>query len=406
MTTIGPFWTPRSEDELRTAVAGNLLVEDHYRDLKRTVDPGRSANKKIACDIAAFALDGGTIIIGVDEGDLAKGTSPSLSPVELKGLPERIESIATTAVHEPVRIATTVIVADGQPGHGYLLVHIPQSPRAPHMVDGRYYGRGNVENRVLPHEEVLRWHQLRLAGQKDVLAETRSALEGLGPRKGRDSIVVILAEPLGAPDDLLVPLIESNAWQRPVLDLMQAVARPEHRECSPNLVDAHGFGRRANGVAITTGMYNGRRWEGDGGAAEIAFHENGTLLLASERPVFTAQFQNVNPRPPDTEVVFESLIINHTDLLIRLAAVVGQQYGFTGTWRFGLIITGLRGARSYTRSAHRHGPEGEPYTADNYERATGATLLDLTDRPRAVVKSLLATLLRGLGAYREQEFTD
>ncbi|MGO4613342.1 helix-turn-helix domain-containing protein [Nocardia sp. 2YAB30] len=140
--TSGPFWTPRTEDELRTALADNLLVEVHYRDLKRTVDPGRSANKKIACDIAAFALDGGTVIIGVAEGDIATSTPPSLSPVELKGLPERIESIAVTAVHEPVRITTTVIAADGQPGRGYLLVHVPQSPRAPHMVDGRYYGRG------------------------------------------------------------------------------------------------------------------------------------------------------------------------------------------------------------------------------------------------------------------------
>ncbi|WP_309231880.1 ATP-binding protein [Nocardia sp. SYP-A9097] len=400
-TTTGPLWDPRTEEDLRAALDHGLLEETHYLDLKRTVDPGKSANRKIAADIASFALDGGTIVIGVDEG--ADGATLSLWPVELAGLPERIESIAATVVHEPVRISTTRIPAAGKPGQGYLVVRILQSPRAPHMVEGRYYGRGDKENRVLSQEEVLRLHERRLAGRTDILAETHRAIEELGPR-GNTSILVILAEPIGAPDDLLVPLTESGSWQSTVLSLVQQAALSEHREYAPTLAEAGSFGRRANAVAITTGMHDGARFEaGTNRAAEIAFHENGSLLLASERAVEIQTFPHVNPTTPDVEVVFETLILGHTLLMMRLAALVSQTFGFSGTWRIGLVVTGLRGTRSFTLCARRFGHDGAVYTADSYQRATEATLLDLTAEPRTVVKALVAPLLRSLDAHHAWE---
>ncbi|MFF0531162.1 helix-turn-helix domain-containing protein [Nocardia amikacinitolerans] len=399
MTTAGPLWNPRTEADLRAAQADGLLEETHYLDLKRQLDRGKAASKKLAPDLAGFALDGGTILIGIGEGE--PGGVPQLWPVELAGLPERVENIATTAVHEPVRVKTTVIPATGQPGKGYLVVHIPQSSRAPHMVDGRYYGRGDKRNRVLPHEEVLRLHQQRLAGQKDIIAETHRAIIELGPRQGRDSILALLAEPVNAPEEILVPLTEADGWEQTVLNLVHKAVRPEHHEFAPSLAGASGFGRRANAVALTTGMYNGR-WQGNEDAAEVAFHENGSLLLASERAATTMRFPRATPEREGTEVVFEPLVLGHTDLLVRLATVVAEEYGYTGMWRFGLVITGLRGCRSYALCQHRYGPDGAPYTARTYERATEAAFLDLAN-PRAIVKTLVAPLLRSLGSHRAWE---
>ncbi|WP_194820182.1 helix-turn-helix domain-containing protein [Nocardia sp. XZ_19_385] len=395
MTHTGSLWSPRTEVELSTALDNGLLEETHYLDLKRTLDPRKSANGKIACDIAAFALDGGIIVIGIDEDEQG---ALSLWPIELAGLPERIESIAATAVHEAVQVTTTRIDAARKPGFGYLIVHIPQSPRAPHMVDGRYYGRGDKKNRVLPQEEVLRLHQRRLGGRSDIIANTHRAIAELGPRKGRNSILAILAEPLGAPDDLLVPLTDPADWHEGVLQLVRSAAKPEHGGYSPTLADASGFGRRANAVALTTGMYNGR-WQGEQKAAELSFHEDGSLLLASERAVETLTFTHVAPQPPPTEVIFETLIIGNTDLLVRVAAQVAERYGFTGTWRIGLVITGLRGAQSWTLANRDFGREGSIFTAETYERATEATLLDLTRDPRAVAESLVAPLLRSIAAH-------
>jgi predicted HTH transcriptional regulator len=125
---------------------------------------GKSANKNFANDIAAFSLDGGVILIGIDEDSMP----PSLHPVDLAGLAERVEQIAATAVDEGVVVITTEIHAADKPGHGYLVVQIPVSPRAPHMADDKYYGRGDKTNRVLSHAEVFLLHERRVAEQRDI----------------------------------------------------------------------------------------------------------------------------------------------------------------------------------------------------------------------------------------------
>jgi hypothetical protein len=52
-----------------------------------------------------------------------------------------------------------------QEGLGYLVVIIPASPRAPHMVtlegENRYYGRGATGNRILNQGDVARLYQRR-----------------------------------------------------------------------------------------------------------------------------------------------------------------------------------------------------------------------------------------------------
>ncbi|WP_246183116.1 AlbA family DNA-binding domain-containing protein [Mycolicibacterium grossiae] len=58
----------RTEEELQRLALNGLLEETHWLDLKRELGSGNAANKDLAKDIAAFALDGGTILIGVDEG--------------------------------------------------------------------------------------------------------------------------------------------------------------------------------------------------------------------------------------------------------------------------------------------------------------------------------------------------
>lgn len=397
VTQPGPHWKLRTEAELQHAADNGLLEETHYLDLKRVLEPGKSANKKFAADIAAFALGGGTIVIGVDEDE--DSTTPHLHPIDLAGLPERVELIARTAVHEPVQITTTRITADNAPpGHGYLIVHVPPSLRAPHMVDGRFYGRGDKTNRILPQEEVLALHERRLRERRDIIAETHRAIRGLGEHKGRNSIMAVLAEPIDAADELLVPLVDSDEWQRELLELLQSVVQPIHRKYAPTFADSPGFDRRAGGIALTKAMYHGRRWEGEGRAAELVFHENGSLLLASERAVWSYEIPVLPPRPP-VEVVFEMLIIGHIDLLTRLASQVAEKYGFTGSWRFGLVITGLAGTRSYSlNEAQGFGPEGTPYSAATYERSATASMLDLTNHPTTVTEALVASLLRSIGS--------
>jgi hypothetical protein len=52
-------------------------------------------------------------------------------------------------VDEGPAVTATPIPARDDPTVGYVAIDVPRSPRAPHIVDGRYYARGAKTNIVL-----------------------------------------------------------------------------------------------------------------------------------------------------------------------------------------------------------------------------------------------------------------
>lgn len=397
MIKPGPLWTPRTEKDLRAASNNGLLEETHYLDIKRELESGsesarKAANKKFAADIAAFSLDGGTIVIGVDEDT----SPPSLHPVKLDGLAERVEQIAAYGVDEGVAISVDEIEAVGNSGYGYLIVHVPASPRAPHMANEKYYGRGDRTNRVLSAPEVRRLHEKQLELQRDVLIETWAVLNeihGEVPGNPPSPMMILLAEPLGPYDSLLVPLADSVDWSSIVLEVVTAAVVPERQDFVPNL-KTPSLCRRPGGVAATTGMSDGGRFPSPSRvrAAELVFHESGVLALASERPV---DRRNFGP-----SVILETLVLGHTDLMMRVVSEVAARFGFAGSWRFGLIVTQLRGAVSCKLAEERLHHTGQGYMRDNYESSTTATLMELQKHPEQVVDRLVSSLLRSLGSHQ------
>ena len=127
-------------------------------------------------------------------------------------------------------------------------------------------------------------------------------------------------------------------------------------------------------------------------AAEIRLNESGSILLASRSPV-------TYPIGPDDPRVLEVLIIGHTDLVVRLTALLSERFGFAGAWRFGLLITGLRGAISYELSEEPTYETGPQYTKDEYPRAVTASVLELVQSPERVVNRLVSSLLRSLDSH-------
>lgn len=175
-------------------------------------------------------------------------------------------------------------------------------------------------------------------------------------------MMLIVARPVGARDDLLVPLSESLEWQANTLSMVRAAADRERR-FAPNLNEASTVERRAGALAATTGMHSGR-FSGKGSAAEVLLDESGDLILASTRTVI--QDRHGDP------CVFEELIIGHTDLLARLSVAVSEQFAFYGSWQFGLIIAGIRNARSYAESHDMFADYGPAYTSETFPNVHGA----------------------------------
>lgn len=163
------------ESELLAAYQGALLEERNWCDLKADQAPGLKPNAELARDMASFAVDGGTLIIGLDEKE--PGGSP-LTPVDLsKVTQEHIEQVASMKVDPPLTVECTVLEAAAA-GTGYVLVHVLASPLAPHQVEGKSLGRGDKTKRYLSDAEVallIRRRDQWTAGAQQILTEFMEA---------------------------------------------------------------------------------------------------------------------------------------------------------------------------------------------------------------------------------------
>jgi hypothetical protein len=137
------MWIPKSAAEVEDAAARADLEETHTFDAKKGLPPAKK-NHDIAVDVDAMTVNGGSIVYGLGEDNNKRLTV--LAPFELAGVPERIAQIVETGITEPPFIRIQTLPLENDPSKGYVLVIVPQSPRAPHQViadgDMRYYGRG------------------------------------------------------------------------------------------------------------------------------------------------------------------------------------------------------------------------------------------------------------------------
>lgn len=101
--------------------------------MKREIPTTKGSNAELARDLASLAVDGGLLIVGVDEDDL--GRAADLVGTELAGLAERVDSIARSRIDPPLVVRTHPLLENpDRPGVGCLLVEVPPSARAPPRV--------------------------------------------------------------------------------------------------------------------------------------------------------------------------------------------------------------------------------------------------------------------------------
>ncbi|MBL1086738.1 ATP-binding protein [Streptomyces actinomycinicus] len=403
LSSANSRWTPKSEGDLSAAISGGLLEESHYLDLKEQTDPGKAGNKELARDLASFAVDGGTLIIGIRE-DKANRTF-HLAPQPLKGLPEKVEQVARSLADPPLNVLTDVIEASANDGTGYLIVHIPASAAAPHMVDGRYYGRGDKTKYHMADTEVVRHHLLRKASETDALSLLQQEIDQdpLG-QYGEQSHFFLVAQPTAGRGDMLLDLTSGTNWKHRLTELVNRAYTPELNtilsQFTPDLSNAIEGHRRAGGAALAThNLADGRlhtptgQW-GDEDTIEVQFLEDGGLRLYSSR-----LSDNPGESNGGEQALFDTAAVGLTRRTLEVIRLTAEQAGYFGNWSFAVGATRLQGRRRYTGG----GPRGfsslsASYTRDTYTQATGATWADLNATPGAITARLLGSLLRSLGS--------
>ncbi|MGW0355828.1 AlbA family DNA-binding domain-containing protein [Nocardia nova] len=389
-------WPPETEKDLQLAADNGLLEETHHLDLKAELKAGDGGNREIAKDIASFAFDGGVIVIGIAENN----GRPTLKPIPLAGLSERIEQVGLMKVSDPVQIRTKEIQVDSD-RNGYLIVLIPPSARAPHMVDGKYYRRGDKTNVILSNVEVLQYHQFRLAAQRKAVDITSNIIDNSPVWEPRLGLVAIAAVPTGAWGDMLAGLASSSTWKTEARNLFASALSSRQKEYVPTPADALNPVRRPNGIGLPYGLNQGRKPDGSGAVGRVVecfIGEDGHIEFLSERAFDFPNNQAI-------KYVFETLITGSAIYVASLAGKVGAQASYHGGWEFAIRITDLRDSRSWTLINHPF-DRGAIYTSNEYAKAAAASTAELLEHPEYVAGDLTFPLLRSLDCDAHEAWDD
>jgi hypothetical protein len=396
------LWLPNDETQLQDALDQELLKEQHTLDFKSALPPSKGTNKELAKDLAQFAIDGGVLVIGVDDND--KTIPPKLTPVDLDGLKERVDQVARSIPDPPMHVRTDAISTTGDRAKGYLLVTVPSTPYEPRQVDGVYYGRGDTTRYRLSAAEVERCYQLGLHIQRDINALLEEAVQNDPWPSRRHAHLFGVAQPVSPRSDLLLRALgdEPKAWH----DFLHGRIRAGSSSLwYPDLPGASDVSRRAWGWALSSVEMPGRvintsDEHREASVLDLEVREDGGLRL------FCGGASTTHPRyaTEPLEVAMELVILGLTKRLVVAAATVAETADFFGSWDLGIAVIGLGGLWSSGIVASGRTWEAAPYSEREFRQATRATGEELIQQPDAVVEELTGRLNRGLGGAAEIPF--
>jgi len=381
---------PWTETDLKAMLDAGLLVEDHHRDLKRELAKHLRLNTDLAKDLAAFAVDGGTIYIGVKEHD--NDGPASLHPVPLQGLKERVDQIARQTPRPPVAVRCEEVRCAQDPDTGYLIVTIPPSPDAPHMVDGRYMGRGDTTNHFLQDHEVVRLHTRR--DDNAVAARSLLAIErerDPSPKEwAGQAHLYVAAQPIHHDDELLINAIDQplNTWVNK--HILQGLPGRNPGTYEPDIGSTGGqISSRAGAVAIHSYDVGPGRILGpearESSVVDLEVREDGGVRLFCSR----------GSDDHRGRVVIMPLVWGLTKRVVLTAAEISTATEFLGTWSIGVLLDRAHGVTPYDPDIRQAGTY-PAYSEPTYQRTAILTSAELVDEPSAVVDSLLGRFGRSL----------
>jgi hypothetical protein len=388
-------WRPSDWAEIQPAIEGGLLDESHWVELKLQIPTTKGSNTGLARDLASLAVDGGTLIVGIEEDGL--GRAVAATGTELKGLAERIDQIARSRIDEPLLIRTfPAIEHPDRPGIGCLVVEIPPSPLAPHQVDGVAYGRADRAKMRLSSRQVQETIQKRLLGQTDVttaLAELEEYDLVLAHMRVNGHLYVA-AQPAIARLDMPFAATDNLGS---LDDIVRTVSQTGG---SADPLPGGSWRRNSDGVVASRGInLDGRINENS--FSRLGVRDDGGIRLTYGRGTLSltksdATVMNNLPRPD--RVIDAGRV---TAVLMKTLTLAGRltdrHSAYQGEWRVGVRLTRTRGivAREFTQPENDL-EDADPYEHEAYERTGSSHTQELVEQPAAVAKRLLTPLLRAL----------
>jgi hypothetical protein len=383
------MWVPRSEQEIADAAAQGLVESDIF-DAKEQLP---TSSLDLAIDVAAMATGGGVLLYGV--GEDAAGRPTVLRPFKLKGARERVDQIIRAGVAEPPYYQLLPIDSLSRSGAGYLVVLVPASERAPHMVvvkgENRYYRRVLSGNVPMTEAEVASLYARRqLSAEESARAMAADLSREVLIPSAKRAFMKVAIRPVATPPDLLTRAAGSPAELPAVLNAVAYALAWKF----PSSLMVMGSELSANALNAFNSSSPWRRTADGWSAKELDGPYGETLELIAKHDGTIVFFSGRIGEVPPSGGPIRILRDLPPAYLVRLCQLAGKLHdlgGYYGAIDAGVRLTGILG--SWPRLGFEMFPESWSYPESAYERTCRVAAGQLLDGWKEVGRMLLSPFL-------------
>lgn len=415
---------PLDYAQLSALIASGVYpAERHWLEFKEQLFPAAPAGKptktktpdevfdEMARDMASLAPRGGYLIYGIHEDKINHVFT--VADMELPNhLDQKVVATARTRVDPQLEVEPTLLTNPAKPGHGLMVIHVPESPDIVHNVGGTYYGRSSIGKDPLRDDEVERLI-LRRGRTDQLLAEAMLRTQAAGTWGSPETApahLYLTALPTRGQRDMLADFTRSENARFAFLGRISqwAAQRSQDGPASAKRTRAYDALHEEHRTQSTRGAWfqttassdqRSRRGVGldDDGTVRFFDRAAGSLPDGSHPADAAWAASGAPPIRPGhaTQVIYEQHVWLDTVEFLDLLGMLATEVSYTGAWLIGLTIGNTLGRSS----GHGRGLMPTRTSIDTHEltTVTRASATEICNAPQDAAERLVAPLLRELG---------
>ncbi len=396
------MWIPKTEKEIIEATIRGDLEETLTFDAKSEIP---AKNIDTAKDVSALAnTSGGVLLYGLCED--ANQRLTILRPLVLQGQRERIEQIIRTSIDEVPSFNISTITTANDLSRGYVIVVVPPSERAPHMVvakgERRFYGRGETGNYILNQSDIARLYERRQISNADILPLLDQTI-GRSPLPPSETSahLHVIARPVLSDEDIFAKALAAYTNADNLLrDLITSAARSQtfRSDLPPR------FTQPPDGWTIRTEGYLGRlRIPNENDPRRDAHTLNVQINLDGSGYLFCGRAAETDNRQAYPIKWFYSLVVAaNTTRLLALLGDLYERAGYLGMVDIAVGLTGLE--RSCPYESAKEFDWFPRYVESSYRKTLRVAARALKDDPKRSAAELLMPLINAISQGKDDPF--